>query len=165
MNKKYIIFDIDGVLANCEQRLHHIEGENKNWDAFFEDCDKDEPIWSNLKLLQLLLYQQYEIEQMVKSEITPNTAMIEVVLLTGRNEAIRDKTIKWFADICDMNILPVKLYMRPNDDYRHDYTIKEEYGNYLGMENIICVFEDRDRVVKMWRDNGVQCHQTCEGSY
>jgi len=27
------------------------------------------------------------------------------------------------------------------------------------------VFDDRDRVVKMWRENGIRCFQVAEGNF
>jgi hypothetical protein len=30
---------------------------------------------------------------------------------------------------------------------------------------ILCVFDDRDKVVKMWRENGISCFQVAEGSF
>ena len=39
---KYIVFDIDGVLADCSHRLHYIQGENKDYDKFYSDEDDDQ---------------------------------------------------------------------------------------------------------------------------
>ena len=42
-----VIFDLDGTLALCDHRRHHVETEPKNWGAFFAECDRDtvnEPI-------------------------------------------------------------------------------------------------------------------------
>ena len=41
---KYIIFDIDGVLADCSHRLHYLK--DKNYDNFYSDEEimKDKPI-------------------------------------------------------------------------------------------------------------------------
>jgi hypothetical protein len=32
-------------------------------------------------------------------------------------------------------------------------------------EEILCVFDDRDKVVRMWRDNGLTCLQVGEGNF
>jgi hypothetical protein len=32
-------------------------------------------------------------------------------------------------------------------------------------EEILCVFDDRDKVVKMWRDNGITCMQVNYGDF
>jgi hypothetical protein len=31
--------------------------------------------------------------------------------------------------------------------------------------NLIAVFDDRDKVVKIWRNNGVRCCQVAEGDF
>jgi len=32
-------------------------------------------------------------------------------------------------------------------------------------DDVLCVFDDRDKVVKMWRDNGISCLQVAEGNF
>ena len=32
-------------------------------------------------------------------------------------------------------------------------------------DNIVCVFDDRDKVVQMWRENGLNCFQVAEGAF
>jgi len=39
-----IIFDIDGTLADCTHRLHFIQGETKDWEAFFAAAKYDRAI-------------------------------------------------------------------------------------------------------------------------
>ena len=34
---KYIVFDIDGVLADCSHRLKYIQGKDKDYDKFYSD--------------------------------------------------------------------------------------------------------------------------------
>ena len=39
-----VVVDLDGTLADCTHRLHHIRGRGrKNWDAFFAGCHIDKP--------------------------------------------------------------------------------------------------------------------------
>ena len=40
MSKCYI-FDLDGTLADCAHRLHHIQKEQKDWKAFFAAVGAD----------------------------------------------------------------------------------------------------------------------------
>ncbi len=44
------VFDIDGTLADITHRLHFIQGEKKDWDAFFAACIDDAPIGHMLDL-------------------------------------------------------------------------------------------------------------------
>jgi hypothetical protein len=31
--------------------------------------------------------------------------------------------------------------------------------------DILCIFDDRDKVVKMWRSNGIACFQVAPGDF
>jgi phosphoglycolate phosphatase-like HAD superfamily hydrolase len=140
-----IVFDIDGTLANCDHRLHHIKEKPKNWKAFFEEAKNDTPIPAMVELFRTL-YSGWATDGVTRHTI---------LAVTGRPESIRYDTGKWLADNhCDVN----KLYMRKNKDYRPDYVVKEEildqiiaeYGQKPDM-----VFEDRKQVIDMWRRRGV----------
>jgi hypothetical protein len=37
------LFDIDGPLANLSHRLHFIQGEHDDWNAFYDACPADKP--------------------------------------------------------------------------------------------------------------------------
>ncbi len=57
--------------------------------------------------------------------------------------------------------------MRSEGDHRPDYKVKEELlGRILkdGFEPIMA-FDDRDQVVKMWREAGVPCAQVADGNF
>ena len=65
--KKAIIFDIDGTLANLDHRLRHILNEPKDWDSFYRDIDKDQPI-APITLLCYSLFAMKEIDEMFGQE-------------------------------------------------------------------------------------------------
>jgi predicted kinase len=60
-----------------------------------------------------------------------------------------------------------QLYMRTPDDKRPDYEVKKEiYNNFIKPEyQVINIFEDRDSVVKMWREEGLLCSQVYWGDF
>ena len=99
----------------------------------------------------------------------------QLILTTGRMEKHRAITIEWLDrnGICtlldtwdepDQDLLG-SLLMRQDDDYRDDAIIKEEMLMKIGPENVFCVFEDRKRVVDMWRRHGLTCFQVAEGDF
>lgn len=147
-----IIFDIDGVLSDCSHRLKYIQG-NKDWDKFHENVGYDKPIVAGCYLAFTLLNSKMYKEK--------------VVFLTGRPEKCREKTLDWLKEYLGLfgNIINENLIMREDDNHEPDTEFKRRIGERLGFKNISLVFEDRDRVVKMWRENGVICYQTCEGNY
>ena len=53
MKKDVCIFDIDGTLANCDHRLHHIQDKPKNWDLFYNGCMDDDVILPVAEMLDL----------------------------------------------------------------------------------------------------------------
>jgi len=57
--------------------------------------------------------------------------------------------------------------MRPDDDRRPDDEIKAEILGRMretGLQPLMA-FDDRDKVVAMWRANGVPCAQVAEGAF
>lgn len=147
----YYIFDLDGTLANLKHRYHFIEGENKDWDAFYDACDKDTPIKETINLLINLYYADNNI-----------------IVLSGRSDAVKEKTMKWLKDNLNDDIL-FALYMRKAGDHRPDVEVKQEWLDewlkHHKKEEISGVFEDRKQVVDMWRSNKIICYQVAEGNY
>jgi phosphoglycolate phosphatase-like HAD superfamily hydrolase len=145
--RKCWIFDVDGTLADSDHRKHHLEGGKKNWDGWFEDMDKD-PLHQDVAMF--LDFATLE--------------RVAVFICTGREEKYRDVTEKWLDD---NYIQHWGLFMRKTGDRRDDSVIKKEMLDGIreaGFEPTIA-FEDRDRVVKMWRENGVRCFQVAEGNF
>lgn len=145
------VFDIDGTLADLNHRLKWVQGEEKNWDKFYEEVDKDEvikPIASIFRLLVLFLKPSARI-----------------ICITGRPERTREATLKWFEE--KLGLVPDEIFMRKNHDYRPDVEVKREWIEKLRKEgyDFELAFEDRDRVVKMYRDLGIQCCQVADGAY
>lgn len=53
---KYIVFDIDGVLADCSHRLKYIKGEKKDYDKFyFYDKTFSLPLTTTTKSMRCML--------------------------------------------------------------------------------------------------------------
>lgn len=160
-----IIFDIDGTLANLDHRLRHILKEPKDWDAFYSDMTKDKPIEPIRIVCGSLLALQYLADSFGYE------AKCHVVFCTGRPETYRQETLSWLdkhllsGTIIKPDVL--KLYMRKAGDYRPDAKVKEELLTQIkadGYEPILA-FEDRERVVNMWRRNGIQCCQVAPGDF
>jgi hypothetical protein len=77
--------------------------------------------------------------------------MCNIIIVTGRWEESREVTEDW---LLNSNIEYDKMYMRPVWDKRCDVDIKSEiYESFIAPEyNVIGVFEDRQRVVDLWRN-------------
>ena len=57
--------------------------------------------------------------------------------------------------------------MRKNGDSRRDSIVKEEifWNDIEPKYNVLAVFDDRDQVVKMWRELGIKCFQCEYGNF
>ena len=160
--KPTIIVDIDGTIADCSARLHFIT-QFKNdkeatfkadWDAFYENMDKDDPIELTCALVRTL-----------------RSAGWGVILITGRSSLVREQTIEWL----ERNKIPWDLIlMRKHGDHTDDFEIKRAWlrdmreGRIILPKNLsvpTIALEDRGRVVKMWREEGLIALQCAEGDF
>lgn len=153
--KNFIIFDIDGTLADIKHRLHFIEGDVKDWDGFYGAMSKDQPIFEMTDLLSTIL-NSWSLTQINS----------EVVFVTGRPEKYRAKTMAWLQQQNHIENLDKRLFMRKDGDHRPDYLVKKEIVEELRHRGTIkMAFEDRTQVVKMYREMGIRCLQVADGDY
>lgn len=143
---KAYVFDIDGTIARMGDRLKCIQSDPKDWDSFYKRVGEDKPIAPMLQLLEDLQFPYYT----------------ETVFLTGRNESCREETEQWlYAHVGQYN---PTLLMRKGHDFRHDTEVKPELLKKAGIEPIV-IFEDRNSMVKKWRELGYCCCQPQDGDF
>jgi|SRR5881394_2635933 len=90
-----------------------------------------------------------------------------IVYVSGREDTdkCRRDTEKWLVK---HSFPRGKLYMRAEGDRREDSIVKTEIYNrdiLANYANILVVFDDRNRVVKKWRELGLACFQVEEGDF
>ena len=172
-----IVFDLDGTLADNTHRTHFIEGETKDWDGFFEACDKDTPIFPAIYVLTTLLTGSGYRGESHRLEIWSGRG-------EGMNESVKNKTISWILKFLPArtilitrkkeefftkyeNTLSVTLRMRSHGDFTPDHELKKQWLHEARMQNAApeLVFDDRQRVVDMWRDEGIPCFQVAPGEF
>lgn len=144
---KAVIFDMDGTLADCSHRRHHVASTPKNWAAFNAGAHLDTPNVPIVTLAKLFAASGYAI-----------------VICTGREADREDVTRAWMAEHgvpCDW------LYMRQTKDYRADDVVKAELLEAIRADGFdpLLVVDDRDRVVAMWRAAGLTCLQCAPGDF
>lgn len=150
---KYVIVDIDGTIADCTERANkYLNGENKDWDAFYNACANDLPIKNILSLVLALM-----------------ESGAKIVFFTGRRESCREATSKWLNTY--LGLLDPEIFMRQDDDHRHDTEVKPEmlesfYKQHgINANDIWLILEDRNSMVAKWRQLGFTCLQTAEGDF
>jgi 5'(3')-deoxyribonucleotidase len=147
---KCILVDLDGTLANCEHRQHYVQGPGKkNWKSFFAhmyDDEVNEPLNEVLKVL----HQYYDI-----------------YFVTARPNDYYGVTVRWLLEKGGWMKNEYSILMRKSGDFRQDSIVKQEILNDIkdGGSQILMVFDDREQVVKMWRDNGLFCCQVADHSF
>lgn len=145
--KNIAIFDLDGTLALIEHRRHFVEGEKKNWPAFFAACVDDQPNQPVIEVLSALAM-----------------AGSEIWIVSGRSDEVLQQTLAWFDKY---NIGYHQILMRKAGDYRADDIVKREWltNGTIPKERVAMVFDDRARVVDMWRSEGLTCLQVAPGDF
>lgn len=145
------LFDIDGTIADLTHRLPHIQKSPKDWDAFFAACEADAPIPHIIQLARDLSKQA------------------TVIFVSGRSDRVRGETERWISKHVWADDHPHRspLVMRKDGDHRPDNIVKAELLDHIlshGWKPILA-FDDRDQVVKMWRERGIPCAQVAEGAF
>ena len=124
-----IICDIDGTLA---QGLHR--------SPYDYSKVKDDIVNSNLRtILHQFVYagDKYHI-----------------FIFSGRDDNCKKETLNWLL----YNKIPYNgLVMRSTGDKRSDVIVKKEmYEEYIkGKYNVLTVFDDRPKVIRMWKEEGL----------
>lgn len=180
-----IIFNLDGTLANCEHRRHFVQPYEKrwvdeekyygpkfrgqsgyaclkkdgslfdkpDWKSFYEACDKDEP---NIPVCQTI--NNFLLESMA------GELLEEIQIWSGRCESVRIKTHVWLSKYT--NFLPDRdiLKMRPEGDSTPDDILKEKWLDEAIAQgkNINFVFDDRPKVIRIWRRRGIFVFNCCQ---
>lgn len=95
------------------------------------------------------------------SQIPLDTA---IILVSGRRSEHRNLTEAWLAK---NRIAYNALFMRPIGDSRRDDIVKEEilHQQIKDKYRVLFVIDDRNRVVSMWRRNGLVCFQVADGDF
>ncbi|WP_067070380.1 phosphatase domain-containing protein [Roseateles chitosanitabidus] len=183
------IFDLDGTLALIEHRRHLVEakcptchgngtvrrpkdsaewkggfircedceGSGKakpDWRAFFAACVHDAPNWPVIGTMMALLKSGADVR-----------------IWSGRSAEVMNETLTWLHRwVCgdEIDADELQLMMRREGDHTPDEQLKAGWYDALSeydRKRLVAVFDDRDKVVAMWRAKGVACFQVAPGSF
>lgn len=136
-----MIIDLDWTLFNSDER-HEVcrkEDGKLDYSKYFSDemLELDKPVPALVNLI-------------TNTTTHTNPNPYKVVIVSGRNNICEDKTL---------DMLPIgydAVFMRNHFDYRDDSIVKQDILNlikpFIDINNTI-VFDDRKRVIDMWREN------------
>lgn len=146
------IFDIDGTLALNHHRKHYLKAPAA-WGNYEDACVHDEPNLPVVRTLKMLV---------------ANGA--RVYFYSGRSTRVHWETVNWLSKHLELPAGDVYhyLWMRNAGDCRPDEIIKREW--YEAMDQVdkhrlVAIFDDRDKVVAMWRSLGLTCFQVAPGNF
>lgn len=137
-----IIFDLDGTIADISHRTHFVRGGNKDWESFFAGCLDDRPNLPVIAAFNAHLAAGHDVE-----------------IWSARSDIVQVQTLDWLK--YDAGIDPSHLTrMRSAGDNTPDVVLKRYWLNQLHeSERPDTVYDDRQRVVDMWREEGIACFQ------
>jgi hypothetical protein len=144
----YFVFDLDGTLSDQTHRQPLIDAEKQDWDAYYAAAHADPVIKPIAMIARSLSVSGHRVE-----------------IWTGRSDVVREETAVW---LFNHGIMYHRLRMREHGDHTPDYSLKLEWLNnlkYEGLPKPDAVFEDRTRVVEMYRAVGIPCLQVAKGDY
>ena len=169
MNKKTVIFDLDGTLANIDvRRDKSLKPNGKlDWEIFAAPdsiTNWDTPNEPVIKMAQMFDNEGFNI-----------------VIFSGRNDRGFDATVEWLWD----NKVPWDLLVMRPDKFKDkswpvadgnpatpamrfmpDEKLKKAMlDTFVNKDNVFCVFDDRKKVVDMWRQEGLTCFEVEEGNF
>lgn len=141
--KMDVIVDMDGTLADCTHRQHYVQGDRKDWKGFFSEMAADIP------------------RQEVVDLVTELSESFNIVVVSARPEDYKIITTIWLKHY---GIPYQTLIMRRSGDTRPDEIVKQEILNrYFKKGNIKLVIDDRPKVIRMWRSNGLEVRDVGQG--
>jgi len=153
---KTVIFDLDGTLALIDDRRKLATKENgkMDWDVFFDpkNITLDLPNRPVITMAQMLKEKGHRI-----------------VIFSGRSKATKDATKQWLNsfnvpfDVLKMRPTSNEFKFMPDDDLKKRWLDSLFPGDKK--DDILCLFDDRDKVVDMWRSNGLSCFQVADGNF
>jgi hypothetical protein len=141
------LVDIDGTLTcwSPDPAVRATQREPFDWDAVGLDLP-NEPV---IRLLEAL----------------DAVGVFHFVFVSARPEICREPTEKWLID--HVGVEWGRLFMRDTGDGRPDEVVKMEIFDREIREryNVVGVFDDRNKVVSMWRSLGLTVYQVADGNF
>ena len=167
--QKTIIFDLDGTLANIDSRRDISMKPNGklDWDVFAAPNSilaLDKPNAPVIKMAQMFKADGFKI-----------------VIFSGRNDRGFDATVQWLNDFkvpFDLLVMrPDKFKDKswpiadgnpatPDMRFMPDEILKKVMlDTFVDINDVFLVVDDRQKVVDMWRDLGLNTFQVAPGDF
>ena len=141
--KDTVVVDLDGTLADGRWRLHLLPTPERRhldeaWAEFNLAGADDPPFQDTIDIVNSL------------------SLTYRIIILTGRGAVAREVTEQWLDD---HGVVYDKLIMREIGDCRKDTDFKHAQLEDIGIENIVCAFDDLPHIVDFMRGLGITVYE------
>lgn len=141
--KDTVVVDLDGTLADGRWRLHLLPTPERRhldeaWAEFNLAGADDPPFQDTIDIVNSL------------------SLTYRIIILTGRGAVAREVTEQWLDD---HGVVYDKLIMREIGDCRKDTDFKRAQLEDIGIENIVCAFDDLPHIVDFMRGLGITVYE------
>lgn len=146
---KTIIVDIDGTLADCEERKKKAtKPDGKlDWKVFFNEA-----------AVYLDKFRK-DVYDDAKKFAEDNGC--KMVLVSGRPETLKHVTEAWLKHNC---VEYERLIMRYSGDHRPDTEVKKQIlDENFDKTLVLACWDDRPCVIRMWQENGIKVFDVGNG--
>jgi len=142
---RYIIFDLDGCIADDRERLSLIDHSQPDpWAKYHEGCYSD-PLIN-------------------KTWVRMGRFICTPIVFTARPECVREQTASWLRDVARLDVK--WLFMRPDgDNHTPSVELKERFllhcfnRHGIGPESISMALDDRIDVLAMYKEYTILTRQ------
>ena len=149
-----VIFDLDGTLADISRRREKAIRPNgkTDWDVMYDPDNIDLDIPNEPVVTALCMYWDNGYN---------------IYIFSGRSDVTETATIEWL----DKWEIPYdKLVMRDSSikrlHYMKDTELKRSWlGVHVDKDDIEVIYDDRQQVVDMWREEGLTAFQVAKGDF
>ena len=167
--KNTIIFDLDGTLADIDiRRDKSLKPNGKlDWDIFADP--KSITAWDKPNVPVIKMAQLFKADG------------FKIVIFSGRNDRSFDATTQWLND----NNVPFDLLVMRPDKFKDkswpiadgnpatadmrfmpdDILKKKMLDTFVDINDVFVVVDDRQKVVDMWRNLGLNTWQVAPGNF
>lgn len=149
--KKIIISDIDGTLANNDQRECYLRENPINLNEYYKACADDSPIQQNINLLKFLI----------------NNYDFGIILLTERPLNFIEPTKTWllnhFTEYIGLGMLAYKesFYTHKSSEAKKHYLLNKVcQDNKISFDQIVFAIDSNPKVVEMYNEFGLNAFQS-----
>jgi len=169
---KIVIWDVDGTMADCLHRKTYLnvcrncnETEEFHEGNAVNECEAFVPGKKNHKVFYSKVSADYPIQIVIDWNRACHEAGYYNIVVSGRpTDLAGNATEAW------LNLYGAKykhMFMRAAGDFTNDTRVKQEILDrilqWVPKEQILFAVDDRPRVIRMWKDNGIKCYDVGEG--